>query len=314
MSVKLKFIIFQIIIIAPFVTGYFSGKFPGNSLNTAKKLIKLNLVSFEPFVIFWSIWGLTLLFDQIFLPISGVAIVITGFLIGIITIPVLRLTGTSRKTYLISSSLANHGFTMGGFICYLLLGEKGIGLASIFTLYFLPYTFIFIFTYARTDSVKKLLSIRGFINNFINLQNMPLYATFSALILNLAGIKRPEVYMPIDVLLIISVGIYYFTLGLNFNFGNISSTCKEHLILAFTKFLILPAAVYIILNFTDLSHDVKTVILVESLMPAAVYSVITSILFDLDSKLASSLFVVNTILFLLFILPAIFIFKGVAGI
>ena len=313
MSVKLKFIIFQIIIIFPFITGYFSRRFLGNSPGTAKKLIRINLLSFEPFVVFWSIWGLTLDFDQIFLPVSGLSLVIAGLLIGIITIPFLNRAGSSRKTYLICSSLANHGFTMGGFICYLLLGEKGLGLSSIFTLYFLPYTFIFIFTYARTNSVKKLLSVRGFADNFLNLQNMPLYATFFALILHLAGIKRPEVYIHLDVLLIISVGIYYFTLGLNFNFGNFSSIYKEHLLLSLTKFLILPVITFVILKFIDLDQEVKTIILVESVMPAAVYSVITSILFDLDSKLASSLFVVNTLIFLILILPAVFILKGIIG-
>jgi len=313
-SFKLKFIIFQIIIIIPFIAGYILRKYLKSYRNTAKTLIKINLYSIEPFIVFWSIWGLTLAFDHVFLPVFGIALVIMGFLIGIISMRFSNQNSAGRKTYLISSSLANHGFTMGGFICYLLIGERGLGLSSIFILYFLPYTFLFIFTYARTTTVKKLLSFRGFADNFLTFQNMPLYANFSALILHMAGIGRPDIYMPIDFLLIVSVGLYYFTLGINFNFDNLLTVYKEHLMLALTKFLILPFIVLVILQFFDLNQDVKTIILVESFMPAAVYSVITSILFDLDSKLASSLFVVNTILFLILILPGMFILRAFLGI
>ena len=40
-------------------------------------------------------------------------------------------------------------------------------------------------------------------------------------------------------------------------------------------------------------------------MPVAIYSVISSILFDLDSGLASGMFVLNTLFFLFLVLPFI---------
>ena len=202
---------------------------------------------------------------------------------------------------------------MGGFICYLIAGEQGLGLSAIFTLYFLPYTFIFIFSYARSSTFRKLFSIKGFIENFINLQNMPLYAVILALILHLIGFKRPDVNFPLDALLLISVGLYYFSLGLNFSFGDFRSTGKEQVMLAVTKFLILPIITIFILRFTHMDSGVKTIIFLQSFMPAAIYSVITSILFDLDSKLASSLFFINTIIFLVLVLPALFFYRGIIG-
>jgi len=45
-------------------------------------------------------------------------------------------------------------------------------------------------------------------------------------------------------------------------------------------------------------------------MPAAVYSVITAVLYDLDAPFASGVFVVNTVAFLAAVLPAIFLFRG----
>jgi predicted permease len=311
--IKIKFVIFQIIIILPFITGYISRRFIKNTQDTAKKIIRINLLSIEPLIVLWSIWGLTLSFDQVFLPLSGLALVIAGFLIGLFTVLFTGRKGPGRKTYLISSSLANSGFTMGGFICYLIAGEKGLGLSAIFTLYFMPYTFIFIFSYAKTNTVKKLLSLNGFIENFFNLQNMPLYAIMLALFLHVIGFKRPNVNIPLDALLLISIGLYYFTLGLNFSLGDFKSTGKEQFLLAVTKFLILPIITIFILGLTHLDPGVKTIIIVQSFMPAAVYSVVSSILFDLDSRLASSLFVINTVIFLILVLPILFLYREIIG-
>ncbi len=313
MPVKIKFIVFQSVIVLPFIIGYFSRRFIINREDTAKKIIRINLLSIEPIIVLWSIWGLALSIDQIFLPFSGLSLAVAGFLIGTITVIFTNRRDKSRKTYIISSSLANHGFTMGGFICFLIAGERGLGLSSIFTLYFLPYTFLFIFNYAKTDSLKNLFSVEGFIGNFLNLQNMPLHAVLTALILHLIGLKRPDINFPVDALLLISISLYYFTLGLNFSFGDFRSTGREQLLIALTKFLILPALVFLILRFTGLNQEVKTVIFVQSFMPAAVYSVVTSILFELDSRLASSLFFINTIIFLLFVLPILLFYRGNPG-
>ena len=79
--------------------------------------------------------------------------------------------------------------------------------------------------------------------------------------------------------------------------------------LIFQKFIILPAITIIVLQFIDLPAAVKSVILIESFMPAAVYSVVASIIYDLDSKLASRLFVLNTVFFIIAVLPLMMVFR-----
>jgi predicted permease len=50
--------------------------------------------------------------------------------------------------------------------------------------------------------------------------------------------------------------------------------------------------------------------MIQSIMPVAVYSVVSSILFELDSRLASGMFVVNTALFLVLVLPLLMLGGG----
>ncbi|MCP4131988.1 MAG: hypothetical protein GY754_13505 [bacterium] len=312
MPIEIKFLVFQVLILIPFILGTILKKKITRPAEFARKLIRFNLAAITPPVVLWSIWGLTIHMDLLYLPLAGITLVLLGFILGRLSLPLLRREGKSKATWLISSSLANHGFTMGGFICYLFVGEKGLGLSSIFLIYFMPYIFLVIFPFSRRASrgtgheEKKQSVIPGLKEFFRDPQNLTLYAVFAALLLHLFSTPRPDIYFPIDILLMISISLYYFTLGINFTFGDVRAIKREHLLLAAIKFLILPVITYLLLRIVNLDKDVEQVILIESCMPAAVYSVVSSILYDLDSPLASGLFVANTILFIFLVLPVLF--------
>ncbi len=306
MPTELKFAIFQLIIILPFLAGSFVKKHLKNPEKTSKALINVNLTIIEPPIVLWSIWGLTLSAEMFFLPVSGVLLAISGFIIGKIAVRKIHLTGTDAKTLVISSALANHGFTMGGFLCYLIAGEQGLALSAIFLIYFIPFTFLFIFPYANVKDRNQVFQWAFVRDLMFSLRNMPLYAVFIAIIIRLAGISRPAVYFPLDILLILSIALYYFTLGINFKFDDLNFFKKEHIFLALQKFFLLPAITFFILEFTTINDSIKMVIKLESIMPAAIYSVITAILFDLNARQASGLFVVNSLLFIFLVFPLLF--------
>jgi predicted permease len=307
-NLEVKFIIFQIIIIIPFLAGFFINKKIENPVLISKKIILIDLIILEPVIIFWVIWGLTLGRDQLFLPAAGLIMVVTGFFLGKLSLPLINASGKSRVSFLISSSLANHGFTMGGFICYLLAGEKGLALSSIFLIYFIPYTVLVIFNYARFHSSGNVkLKLKDYI---FNAQNFVFVAAIAALILNLSGIKRASVNFPIDPVVMAAVALNYFVLGININISSIKIIRADHYIISAIKFLIIPVITSIILQIVDLDRDIEKVILIQSFMPAAVYSVMTSILFDLDTELSSSIFIVNTLIFIVMVLPLLFMFNA----
>lgn len=311
MNPQFKFIILWAIIIIPFFSGsWFKGLFK-NPQVTAKLLISMNLIFLEPFILFWTIWGLTISGEFIFLPVAGMLTVVAGFFFGKAVISLLNIKGVRADSYLISSSLANQGITLGGLICYIIAGEAGLGLSIIYAIYFLPVIFIFIFPFAKYASLKhksgavtrEPLTFREFRSFFIDLKNLPLAGIFAAILLQLCGIKRPAIYFPLDPMLFTAITVYYFTLGINFRPGQMKSYKKEQAALAVSKFILLPLSTWIILKFVNFNQTVETVILIQSFMPAAIYSVLSSILFDLDSDFTSGLFVVNSLIFLIIVLP-----------
>jgi malate permease and related proteins len=312
MDISTRFILFQVLIIVPFASGMAAKRLcriPDLSGFT-KRLIRVNLVVIEPIIALWSTWGLTLTQELILLPLSGVFLVMSGMIFGKVFKHILGLSGKKGATFLISSTLANHGFTMGAFLCYLFIGEQGLGLAFLFISYFMPFIFLVIFPYARRQSTGKPFDLASAFDYFLSLQNMPLFAIILSLILLALGFGRPHISFPVDVFIIISMALYYFTLGLNFELPAFVASGKENAVLAVIKFLLVPSVTLIILKELHLNPAIETVIFIQSFMPAAIYSVVSSVLFDLDAGFASNMFVWNSIIFLIGILPAIFLFRG----
>jgi predicted permease len=302
-SIITKFIIFQLCIWVPIIAGaYFSEKKYIDVQALSQRLITINLISLESFIVLWAIWGLELTSDCIALPIAGLVEVGIGLAAGILASAFAQFKGIQKHTFIISSSLANHGFTMGGFLCYLFLGEKGLALSFIFIIYFMPYVVMVIFSYARYVGSRAPFSLKRYI---FTPQNMPLYAVFAALLLHSFDIKRPLINVPLDVMLAISLTIYYFSMGIYFQFKHIKGFWKAHISLAIIKFIIVPMFMFLLLLLPQLSQDIKTVVQLQAFMPAAIYSVITSILFNLDKEMATSMFVVNTVVFSGVIMPVL---------
>lgn len=303
-----KFLFFQTLIIVPFLTGSVLKQKIKHLSNYAKKIIGFNLIVMEPPIILWSIWGLELQKEMLLLPVSGLLMVLAGLVSGNLTARLLKTGDQRKKVYTICSSLSNQGFTLGGFLCYLFAGEKGLALSAIFIIYFIPYTFMMIFPYAGTNQFKELFTWRFVANFVLSHRNLPLYAVFVAIALNQSGIQRPQVYFPIDLLLAVSIALYYLTLGVNFHRSDLSFFKMEHLLMAFQKFILLPGLTFLLLQFFTVSSELRLIILLQSFMPIAIYAVISSILFDLDSAWASGLFVVNTLVFIFFVFPILFFF------
>lgn len=309
MAMPIELIILQSSTMVPAVLGILLRPKLKESAAVARAVIMINLVFLEPVIVLWATWKIPLSADLVALPLAGLLLVGAGFAAGVVGSRILSLEDADRKTFTITSSLANHGYTMGGLVCYMMLGETGLGLSSLFAFYFVPFTFIVIFSYAAgsRDRENPLKLMRRLL---FQRRNLPLAATVIGLLLNLSGVPRPEVALSITPLVIVTVLLYYFSLGLTFEMTAVTGNIPHHLLIAFLKFILLPVATFITLEIAGIQKPVSTVIMIQSFMPAAVYSVITSVLFRLNTSMASAIFVINTVLFLVAVLPFLMIVFG----
>ncbi len=301
MDIRLRFIVFQAIIFGPFIAGFLVKRRFAVSQEFTRSLIRVNLASVEPALVLWSVWGIELSRELVALPAAGLLLSFAGLAYGFPAARMLALDGARATMFRISAMLANHGFTLGGFVCFLLLGEQGLAYAFIFVSYFLPFMFLVVFPLsARLAHAEPGATDAPIL---FSVQNMPLAAIVIALLLRAAGVPRPDVWFPTEPLLLLSVAVYYFTLGVNFTQGDVRSSWKEISFMSAIKFVLVPFAAFAALEFAGLHGTVRAVIQVQSFMPAAIYSVVVSVLFSLDARLASGLFVGTSVAFLAVVLP-----------
>jgi malate permease and related proteins len=300
------FIVVQLSVIGPFAAGLLlRGRF-SEPLKISRSLVRINLAVFEPLIVVWCVWGLEVQARLLVLPCAGFGLAMLCLGCGWLLAPLTGLTGRSRQTFLISSTLSNHGFTLGGFVCFMLLGEAGLGYAIFLVLYFMPYVFGIIFPAARLACQRSDAARTRLRDLVVAPQNLPLAALFVALLLSISGIPRPDVAMPITPLLLISVGLYYFTLGVTFSGADIFRSIRPHMCLGLIKFIIVPVCALALLRLSGLDPLMQSVIFIQACMSTAIYSVIIALMFDLDERLASALFVVNTVLCLICVIPLLF--------
>jgi len=310
MPISFKFIIFQLLIIGPFMIGMFGKKFFKTPEDIARRIVLLNLCLFDPILILWTVWGLKITKELIFFPLAGLCIVIVGFLVGYFIAFFFNIPQKSKATFTISASLSNHGFTLGGFICYLLLGEKGLALSYIFLTYFVFFLFLFIFPYARWNQSRQanISKSKMIFEAVINIRNIPLYTTILGLTLQKLNIQRFPENMPVDIMLLVSISVYYFSLGMTYTLTKELEYKKANFFLIIIKFLITPAFTMLLILFLPIDSTMKSVTIIQSFMPVAIFSVVVSLLFELDTRMASNLFVYNTIFFLIFVFPLLYFF------
>jgi predicted permease len=296
----------QLAVVVPFAAGLLLRKLFREPLKITRRLVRINIAGLEPLIVLWCVWDLDIQAGLLILPCAGLALALFSLGVGVVLAPLTGLTGRGRQTFLISSTLSNHGFTLGGFLCFMLLGETALGYAIFMILYFMPYVFGFIFPAARLAAHRSDVGRSRWRAILLAPQNLPLAALGIALFLSLLHIPRPEISLPIAPLMFISIGLYYFTLGVTFRGADLFAAGRAHICLGLVKFIIVPACAWMVLRNSGLDPLMQQVILVQSCMSAAIYSVITALLFDLEERLASALFVVNTVFCLVFVVPALF--------
>jgi predicted permease len=102
----------------------------------------------------------------------------------------------------------------------------------------------------------------------------------------------------------------FAVIGLSLHLGQIRKYISLYLGQAAVKFMVAPLLALVMIAVFGLKSNqlAAKVVLTQGFMPTAVNSVLIANLFGLNSRLASAMFVVNTAIFLLIVLPILAVF------
>ncbi len=246
-------------------------------------------------------------------PLLGVSGILLGGCLAFWASKLLKLEREKAGSFFTCGSFSNMG-TIGGLICYIFLGEMGFAFVAFYRI-FEEITY-----YAVGFPIAKLHSpdIREK-ENWKNLlkrlgTDVFILVSLSSLLLggllNLSGLKRPEIYREINSVLIpLGAFVLLASIGLAMRVKRIRDYLKECLVISAIKFLIVPATMTLtafLVGYGKIENGLPLkVVLILSSMPVAFMALIPPSLYDLDMDLANSCWLFTTSM-LIVVLPILY--------
>lgn len=258
------------------------------------------------------LWQLELQWSLIALPMISAVLPIAMAPFGLSLARLHRLERKSAGTFIVACGIGNIGVTMGGFVCYCLFGVEGLGYAQLYTI---TWTLMCIGIYGPIGryygQATSTFNLAFVARTLWDRRSLPLAGSILGLSLSALGVHRPafiDGFRIIDILVIVSVLLSFFCMGLQMHFTSIKEKPSLQFSLALARFICSPAitAALLVLTgmmFADLPQTAVKVVLIEGIVPTGVFTVVISNLYHLNTRLAGVLFLINTAVFLLIVLP-----------
>lgn len=301
--------------VLPIIAGYVARRMRLVPEGAGKALMTGVMVGGYSLVALLTLWGLELDLSYTWLPVLGTVHILIMLPVGIVAGRLLTRDRAEKGLFGLASGLGNCGFTMGGFVTYVLYGPKGLALAGIYSLIWMPVTVFLSYPvarhYAPGEPSRSLAALMR--RCLFDWRSLPLPTSIVAMLLSAYGVKRPEIIETgeiIDILMLAVITVSFFAIGLRLRGENFLSLRKQILSLAVIRFGLGACIGLALAGLTSLTSYplgglARSVFIIESFVPTAVTMVAVANMFDLKPREASALFVANTLMYLAVVLPIV---------
>lgn len=320
-AIALKFIISATVIVVSTVAGYLARRLAWLSDRASETIMTFVAVFGYSSVGFLTVWATQLHGSDVILPIWAAlhAILLTGLSLGVSGW--FAQDRAERGLFALISGIGNNGFTGGAFVLYLLYGEQALGLANIYIMLFMGVAVLVMYPLARhyaTDDTKEPMAAL-IIRSLLDWRSIGLPLVVAAIVLSAMGIKRPawiSDWHLIDVLVYTITPLAFFGIGLRLRFSKLRPLVRMIAGVALMRFV---AGALLGIGLAYLTwllpwplKDLRwNVYVVQAFVPTAITSVAVANMFNLRPDEASALFVANTAMYLVLVLPVVFwVFGG----
>lgn len=278
-------------------------------------LVKLVLLFFNPITIVGALWTLRMNDGRLAaFPVLEVFAILLGGFLALGASKILKLE--RRKTgAMFACGFFTNTLSIGGLVCFIFLGEMGFALVAFYRIFeeFIYYGVGFPIarlysadTHEKETWQDKLKKLGTDIFVLVSL-----FSLFTGGLLNLSGLKRPEIYQMVNSILIpLGTLAFLISIGLVMRIKAIKDYLKECLAISGIKFLIVPVILTLtafLLGYGKMEQGLPLkVVMILSAMPVAFTSLAPPSLYDLDIDLANSCWLFTTAL-LVVVLPVLYI-------
>lgn len=288
---------------------------------------------------FFALWNLEPKIANLWvLVIEPLLVVIPAFLI----IPLgkaIKLKRNQVGVLALAAGLRNSGFALGAFLAYAILpvgellrqqgavGQEQIdalsisalayGMLIVMTMSMAVVVFLFpmVQHFASGDDDKQPIG-RIIYKSFVDWKAMLFYSSAAGITLAYMRVPVPTIVFDwyiLKGLIFVGSATAYFGIGMRLHIHHLKPHVKSHALVAAVKFLATPI---LTLGLLILARNVgiapppgmlQQSFMLIAFMPTAIQVVIVANLFHLDARMAGSVWIVNTLIFLCLVLPTILI-------
>ncbi|MBI4353939.1 MAG: AEC family transporter [Candidatus Omnitrophica bacterium] len=282
--------------IGSMVTGWWLGHRRVLTEERASRILRVAIKWLSPIVLTLSFWTL---------PITGQRLVWLPIIGGVVCLAALwpawgyarwaRLTKPQVGSLLTCAMFSNVGY-IGALLAFAFFGESGYGLAVWYLVYFSPLFYLVGMTIAKRfgDPTSSSMAQSPFSDE---LRLRAFLGMALGLILNLAKCPRPEILGVINhVLIPVDTAIHLTAIGSQISLASPTASWRHGLAMCAIKFVYSPLVGWLLAWAVRLEGLPKFIVLLQASMPVAVSPLMLAVVFRLDRKLASALWLWTNLL------------------
>lgn len=298
-----EFLVFSGLIYGFLLVGWSARKVRPTTAVYSPGISRWTLILVETPTILLVYWDIDASLVDRYIPIAVSALIVLS-ITGAVGYFVSRLYRRNRSftgAFTVCSLYSNMGPTLGGFLCLLYLGSDGLVLSQMYGILTVVFYFGVVFAVARNFSATPERNILAVIKaNFTDpISVLPQAAIVAGLLLGFSELPFPEYLdLPRTILVYASVILYSISFGLSMRIGLMVRSVRDYLGILPVKFLVGPLAglgAATVLGVSLVSDPTAfKVIIIQSAMPVAIWSVVAVKLFRLDEYFAVGAWIFTT--------------------
>jgi len=262
----------------------------------AKRVIRVTMRWLSPVVLCLSFWRLHFAGAHLaWLPVIGFAVSSSTLLPAWWYARRAQLSAPQTGSFLTCALFSNLGF-FGALIAFALYGEAAYGLAMLYLVFFSPSFYLLGFAIAKRFGQDRHPATAG-AEPMEELRLYPFLGLLTGVVLNLAHVPRPAICEPINRLLIpIDTAIYLTAVGTHLHVESLGPRWRACLAMSAIKFCYSPLLGWALVSLAHLEGLPRFIVLLQTSMPVAISPLMLTMLFGLDRRLATALFLMTTCL------------------
>ncbi len=296
----------SLIVIAVIISGFIVGRILKAKYFLHLKSIRNATITIAlrfciPLSLLLAIWVLpNLRINLLWLSLLGLGILLAGFAIGFLLSKVYGFSAEQRAVFAPAGAYTNIG-AVGALVITVFIGEAGLALLPIFKLFEEILYYGFLFPYAASHS-KKTSQLKTSPWKDPIILTM-LSAVFIGLLLNIFGVKRPDILNGLPLVLV-PTGTFslMISVGLIFQLQTVVRYWKPALVLAVSKQVLLPILFFGLFfaatGFITTDILIIKVFLIIACMPMAFVVILPANLYELDQALANACWFLSMLVFI----------------